>query len=128
MTLQGLRHGFVFKEIKSFYKERPEGSKSKLSTYKDGMKIFLIIISIFMNYNPLKFFGIISGLLLLLSIATGSVVVYEYIKYSYIYRVPTAILSVGAMLMSALGFILGILLDSIGKKTKDLEYLVSMKR
>jgi glycosyltransferase involved in cell wall biosynthesis len=128
MTLQGLRHGFVFREINSFYKERPEGSKSKLSTYKDGMKIFLIITSIFMNYNPLKFFGIISGLLLLLSITTGSVVIYEYVKFSYIYRVPTAILSVGAMLMSALSFLLGILLDSIGKRTKDLEYLISMKR
>jgi len=128
MTLKGLRNGFVFKEIKSFYKERPEGSNSKLSTYKDGMKILLIIISIFKNYNPLKFFGIISGVLLLLSIATGSVVIYEYVKFSYIYRVPTAILSVGTMLMSALSFLLGILLDSIGKKTRDIEYLVSMKR
>lgn len=128
MTLQGLRKGFVFKEIKSYYKERSEGSKSKLSTYKDGMRIFLKILSIFMNYKPLKFFGIISGLLFLLSIATGSVVIYEYFKFSYIYRVPTAILSVGAMLMGGLSFLLGILLDSIGRKTKDIEYLVSIKR
>jgi len=127
-TLQGLRHGFVFKEIASVYRKRPEGSSSKLNTYRDGLRIFKKIISIFANYLPLKFFGILASIFFLLSISAGSVVIYEYIKYSYVYRVPTALLSVGLMLVSGLFMILGVVLDMISKKTRDIEYLLSVRK
>lgn len=128
MTLQGLRHGFVFKEITSSYRRRPDGSRSKLNTYRDGVKILVRIVAIFANYLPLRFFGILAGFSFLFSITTGSVVIYEYVKYSYIYRVPTAIVAVGAMLMSGLCMLLGIVLNMISRKTKDIEYLLSVRR
>lgn len=128
ITLQGLRHGFVFKELISPYKERPEGSVSKLSTYRDGFRILTKIVSILINYRPLKFFGSISAFFLFLSLATGSVVIYEYLKYSYIYRVPTTIFAAGTMLLSGLNLFLGILLDVINRKVRDIEYLVVVKR
>jgi glycosyltransferase involved in cell wall biosynthesis len=128
MTLQGLRHGFVFKEMTSSYRRRVDGSRSKLNTYRDGLKILVGIISIFANYLPLKFFGILAGFFFLFSITTGSIVIYEYVKYSYIYRIPTAILAVGAMLMSGLCMFLGIVLNMISRKTKDIEYLLSVRR
>jgi glycosyltransferase involved in cell wall biosynthesis len=128
MTLQGLRHGFVFKEIVSHYKERPEGSESKLDTFRDGFIILEKIISIYVKYRPLNFFSILATFFFILSIITGAVVIYEYWRYSYIYRVPTAILASGSMLMSGISMTLGIILHIFNSRLKEIEYLLSVKR
>lgn len=128
MTLQGLRHGMVFKEIVSPYKERPEGSVSKLSTFSDGFLILKKIISIFVNFRPLFFFSLLASCFLGVSLLAGAVVVYEYVQYGYIYRVPTAILASGSMLMSGISMMLGIVLHVVNSRIKEMEYLVSVKR
>jgi glycosyltransferase involved in cell wall biosynthesis len=128
MTLQGLRHGFVFREIVSPYRERPEGSKSKLNTFRDGFIILKKIISIFVNYRPLNFFSTVAAFFFILSIFAGTVVIYEYIRYSYIYRIPTAILASGSMLMSGISMMLGIVLHVVNSRIKEIEYLLSVKK
>jgi glycosyltransferase involved in cell wall biosynthesis len=128
MTLQGLRHGFVFKEIVSSYRERPEGSHSKLSTFRDGFVILKKIISIFVNFRPLFFFSLLAAVFFAASILAGSVVVYEYIEYNYIYRVPTAVFASGSMLMSGISMMLGIVLHVVNGRIKEIEYLMFVKR
>lgn len=115
MTLHALDKGFNIVEIPISYYERPKGSVSKLNTFSDGVRILRTILWIFKDYRPLIFFGTLAALSFLIGIVAGMPVIIEYIKYRYIYRVPSAILATGLVLSSLLFFAIGLILDTVEK-------------
>ena len=93
MSLYALDKKYIIKEIPIIYRDRPEGSSSKLNTISDGIKVVKTIVRMFKDYKPLRFFGIISFILFCLSLLIGIPVIVEFIKTSYITKIPSAILA-----------------------------------
>lgn len=127
MTIKALRYGYVIKEIDINYRERPEGSYSKLNTIKDGMRVLKTIFIIFRDYKPLIFFSILASFFLLISLLSGAVVIDEYIKTRYITHVPLTIFAAGSMILSMILFITGIILDLINKRIAELYNFIRNK-
>lgn len=126
LSIHALTLSIPFAEIESEYFERPENSQSKLSTFKDGTKILLSIINLLKETRPLFFFGIISLLMCILSIGIAYPIIGTFLKTGLVPRLPTAVLSVGIMLISFLSLTCGLILDSISQgrmETKKLHYL-----
>ncbi|MBP9743103.1 MAG: glycosyltransferase [Burkholderiales bacterium] len=113
MTIFCLAHKFNVCEVPIKFTDRPCGSVSKLNTFSDGFKVILTIFNLFRNYKPLQFFGIIGVILFLLGLGVGILPIAEYIKFHYIYRLPSAILSVGIIISSFLSFSIALILDSV---------------
>lgn len=127
LSLQALAGGFRVAQVPIHYRARGEGSVSKLNTWRDGYRILLALLAFFRDYRPLTCFGGLALLLFLLSMATGSVVVVEYLKTGMVQRLPTAILSVGLGLLSALSLIGGLLLSSVSRRAQELAALLSRR-
>jgi len=127
ITLHTLDKKFLLKEIPIEYRDRPEGSFSKLDTLSDGIIVLKTIFWVFKDYQPLKFFSLLSGLFFLCSVLLGAVVVSEFIETSYITKVPSAILSVGLMLVSVLFLFSGFILDTISKQHRE-DYALGLTR
>jgi len=128
MTIKALKYGYVIKELDINYKERPAGSYSKLSTFKDGIKVIKTIFNIFKDYRPLLFFSIISLLFLLISLLSGYVVVNEFIETRYIRHVPLTIFASGTMVLSIISFVTGVILDSINRRFDELHSYIRRNR
>lgn len=115
MTVFALDKRMNILETPVQYKDRPEGSFSKLNTYKDGFRVIMEIFSLFRDIKPLTFFGIIAIVLFLLG-AGGFVSVYcEFLKTGLVPRIPTLIMSVSLGFLSILSFVCGLILHSIKK-------------
>ena len=106
------------------YRDRPEGSYSKLSTFGDGAKVLMAIASLFKEYKPFAFFGWISLLFFVLGLLAGVPVIAEFFATGFVAKVPSAILAVGLMACAALSITAGAILDTVAKsnrKTWELE-------
>lgn len=122
MTIHALDKRFLIKQIPVEYKDRPEGSKSKLNTFSDGFSVLKTIALLFKEYKPLKFFGIISLILLICSIILFIPVLIEYFYTHLVPRFPTLIVSGFLLLASLISFFSGLQLDVlINKSKKDYE-------
>ena len=119
----------MIKEIAINYRDRPEGSFSKLNTFTDGIKVITTIITIFKDYRPLAFWGLLALMVSITGFLCGSPVIYEYITQRYIYHIPLTILA-AALEMLALNLLTcGFILDTVVKNDKKnyelriLEYM-----
>ena len=119
MTLQALDKNFIIKEIPIEYRDRPNGSSSKLNTISDGIKVIKEIIRLFKDYKPLKFFMIIALILFILGLIVGLPVIIEFIRTKYITKVPSAILATGLILLAVIFGQCGIILDTYVKRNKE---------
>lgn len=128
MTIHALDKNFLIRELKINYRDRQEGSVSKLNTYLDGMKVVSTIFMMFRDYRPLKFFTIISTLLLLIAIAMFVPVFIEYMQTGLVPRFPTLIVSGFIGIASLLTFFCGVVLEVITKKHKQLYELMLLKK
>lgn len=128
MTIHALDKNFLIRELKINYRDRKEGSVSKLNTYLDGMKVVSTIFMMFRDYRPLKFFTIISALLLLIAIAMFVPVFIEYMQTGLVPRFPTLIVSGFIGIASLLTFFCGVVLEVITKKHKQLYELMLLKK
>lgn len=127
MTIHALDKNFLIRELKINYRDRQEGSVSKLNTYLDGMKVVSTIFMMFRDYRPLKFFTIISALLLLIAIAMFVPVFIEYMQTGLVPRFPTLIVSGFIGIASLLTFFCGVVLEVITKKHKQLYEMMLLK-
>lgn len=100
-------------ELPIAYRERPEGSRSKLNTTRDGARILRLIVLLFKDYRPLAFFGWIGAATTLLGVVAGTPPILDYIRYRYVYRVPLAILAVGLVLTGLVAVTTGLILDTV---------------
>ena len=127
MSLYALDKKYIIKEIPIVYRDRPEGSSSKLNTVSDGIKVVKTIARMFKDYRPFRFFGIISLVLLILGLITGIPVIYEFIKTSYITKIPSAILATGFVSLSAISLQCAIILDTITRQHRE-DYELNLLR
>lgn len=105
------------------YKDRPEGSESKLNTFSDGMRVLSTIVKLYKNYRPLGFFGIISAVLSIISVAFLVPVLGSYFQTGVVDRFPTLIVCCFVMVMAMLLLMVGIILTTLRVKDRhDFEY------
>lgn len=123
LAVHALECGLPIRCLSTVYRQRPEGSYSKLSTVKDGMHIGRVILSLVRHERPLFFFGIISGLLVLLSLLLGAPVLADYLRTGLVARFPTAILSMGLMFASMGSLFTGIMGDAITRGRREVRML-----
>lgn len=112
MTLQALSKGYAVEEIAVSYHSRPEGSVSKLNTYRDGLLVLASFVAICKDYRPALFFGSLAVLFAVLSLAAGLAPVSDYIFYQWVYHVPLAVLATGLAVMAALSLCIGVILQT----------------
>lgn len=97
------------------YRDRPEGSVSKLNTVRDGLRVIAMIGTLFKGYRPLKFFSLVALLFCISGLCAGIPVVTEYFTTGLVPRFPTAILAAALMFMAALSLATGFILDAVAK-------------
>lgn len=119
LTLQAISKGMRIAEVPISYGVRPEGSHSKLNTFKDGALVLRSIFMIMKDYRPLLFFSACSLFMAGLSLVVGCFPVWDYIETRFVSHVPLAILSVGLGILSVLLFGIGLILDTIAKYHKE---------
>ncbi|CAI3336247.1 glycosyltransferase family 2 protein [Enterococcus cecorum] len=123
-TLHALDKRLKLLELPIDYRDRPEGSVSKLNTYSDGIKVVFTIFKMFKDYKPMIFFSILFLLFFVLSLLAGIPVITEFMRTSYISKVPSALLATGLMIISFLCLFTGIILDTVvinNKKDYELK-------
>ena len=119
MTINALDKRFNIKEIPINFRDRPEGSVSKLNTFSDGMKVLRTIAVMFKEYRPMMFFGSISAFFIILAICSFVPIFVEYIQIHSVPRFPTMIVSLICGVISAISFAIGVILDVLVKKNKQ---------
>lgn len=97
------------------YRDRPEGSESKLDTVGDGFKVICAIAGLFKNYRPLKFFSLLALIMGVIGLALGLPVVAEYFATGLVPRLPTAVLAVAFIFLCGLSLATGLILDNLAK-------------
>jgi len=126
LTVHAVRLLIPMAEVDTAYKERPVGSVSKLSTYRDGFKILFTIAQMLREERPLLFFSTIAALFAAVSVAFGTSIVIEFARTGLVPRLPTAILATGLMLVAFLSLTSGLILDTVTRgrwANKRLAYL-----
>lgn len=120
MTIHAIDKNFTLKEIPVQYRDRTEGSVSKLSTYKDGIKVIKTIATLFKEYKPGVFFNLISLLLFVITCVLAIPVFIEYMNTGLVPRFPTLIVAGILLVISLLLTTTSIILQVIVKKNKQI--------
>ncbi|MCI6697415.1 MAG: glycosyltransferase family 2 protein [Erysipelotrichaceae bacterium] len=120
MTIFALTNNMQVVNVPITYRDRPEGSESKLNTFSDGFKVLLTLFNLFKDNRPFLFFGCLSLIIFILGLVVGIPVIDEFIKTAYITKVPSAILAAALMLNAFLMFSVGIILDAIKNQKRYL--------
>lgn len=120
MSIHTLDKNFRLTEIPVEYRDRPEGSMSKLNTIRDGMRVLKTIVALFKDYKPLIFFGILSFLFITASIGLFLPVLFEYFRIHVVPRFPTLIVSGFLMVSGLLLLSCGVILDVVSKRHRQL--------
>jgi glycosyltransferase involved in cell wall biosynthesis len=123
LTVHAVRLLMPMIEIDTRYKERPEGSVSKLSTYRDGFKILFTIAGLVREERPFIFFSSIFAILLLASFVIGIPVAIEYMHTGLVPRLPSAVLATGLALLAFLSLASGLILDTVTRGRWELKRL-----
>ena len=111
MSIFSLMNRMSIVEVPITYRDRPEGSESKLNTFRDGFRVLVTLFDLFKDYKPLMFFSTISWIIAIIGIIVGIPVLQEFISIGYIYKVPSAILASSLIIIAILFVNLGIILD-----------------
>ena len=117
MTIHALDKRFSLKEIPVEYRDRPEGSVSKLNTFSDGFKVLRTIVTLFKEYRPMRFFGWLAVLLAVTAVALFIPVLSEYFETGLVQRFPTLFVSLFLFLAALQSLFTGLCLDVM--VTKD---------
>ncbi|MDY3823794.1 MULTISPECIES: glycosyltransferase family 2 protein [Streptococcus] len=118
LSIHSLDKRFKLVEVPITYKDRPEGSESKLSTFSDGFKVLRMIFNLFKDYKPLIFFTLLTFLFFLCGLVAGIPVISEFAKTGLINKLPSAVLATGFMILSALSFVAGFILDTVVRQNR----------
>ncbi|MCL2332274.1 MAG: glycosyltransferase family 2 protein [Actinomycetia bacterium] len=120
MTIHALDKDFLVTQHSVGYRDRPEGSQSKLDTIPDGLRVLKTIFALFKDYRPLLFFGLVSTIVFLLAFVLFLIPLNEFIATGQVRRFPTLIVAVGLFVISLLSGVCGVVIDSIRKQTRLL--------
>ena len=120
MSIHTLDKNFRVVELPVEYRDRPEGSTSKLNTIRDGVRVIRTIIALFKDYKPMMFFGVLSVICMLVSMGMFFPVLLEYFQTHVVPRFPTLIVSGFLMISGLLLLSCGMILDVVGKRHRQL--------
>ncbi len=123
LTVHALEMKMSVGEVETPYKERPEGSFSKLSTYRDGFRILRTMLRLFSAERPLMCFGGIGLALAVFAVALMVPVTLEYLDTGLVPRLPTALLATGVMLTGLLSGTVGLILDTVTRGRREAKML-----
>lgn len=115
ISIHAVDRRWRIKDVPIIYRDRPEGSISKLNTIGDGMKVMIAIASLFKNYRPLKFFSLAALVLAVIGLLLGIPVIVEFFETGLVPRLPTALLATAFMFLCGLSFATGLVLDNLAK-------------
>ncbi|MGN1371593.1 MAG: glycosyltransferase family 2 protein [Candidatus Coprovivens sp.] len=129
MTIHAVDKNFKLIEVPVSYRDRPEGSVSKLSTYSDGFKVLKTIATLFKEYKPAMFFNLWSLLFLIVGILIGIPAYIGYFDTGLVEKFPSLIVSCFSIMIALLFWVTGIILQVIAKKHKqDYELYLNLLR
>ncbi|OUP10072.1 glycosyltransferase family 2 protein [Collinsella sp. An2] len=127
LSIHAVDRRWRIQDVPIDYRDRPEGSESKLSTVSDGVKVVLAIASLFKNYRPLKFFSLVALLLGVIGLLLGIPVIAEFLRTGLVPRLPTAVLAVAFVFLCGLSLATGLVLDNVAK-TERKQWELSVYR
>ena len=125
MSIHALDKRFLIAEIPIAYRDRREGSESKLNTFQDGYRVLKTILKLYKDYKPLSFFGLIALLLFLLGSVMMIPVLSGYFKTGLVVKFPTLIVAIGLLTSSLVSLACGLMLDTV-KKHSDQFYELAL--
>ncbi len=123
LTVHALELRMPIAELATPYGARPEGSTSKLSTFRDGFKILMTILNLFRGERPLAFFNIVFAVLALVSLGLSLPLAITYIETGLVPRLPTAVLATSIMLLAFLSLACGFILDTVTHGRREMKRL-----
>lgn len=125
LTVFALSQGMQLREIPVPYGARPEGSHSKLHTFRDGYRVLRTILFLYKDFRPLQFFGLIALACLLAGIGFGAIVVREFALTGLVTHPSTAVLAVALVLIGMLSLATGLVLDTVNRRSQELMRLLT---
>jgi glycosyltransferase involved in cell wall biosynthesis len=123
LTVHALELELPVAEVRTPYYARPEGSISKLSTWRDGFRILGTILKLYRSERPLAFFTSIGIALATMSIGFAIPVIITFVEYGTVPRLPTAILAMGMMLAAYVSIAAGLILDTVTRGRREMKLL-----
>jgi glycosyltransferase involved in cell wall biosynthesis len=124
LTVHALELRMPSAEELTAYGERPSGSVSKLSTFRDGARILRLIFDLVRNERPLPFFGLVGAVLILIAVALAVPLAETYFQTGLVPRLPTAVLAIGLIIIGFLSFLAGLILDVVATMRSEMKRLV----
>jgi len=127
MSIHAVEKNMLVENVVIEYRDRPEGSESKLNTYSDGAKVLVTIARLYKNYKPFRFFGLLALLLLIISAIMFVPVLAVYIQTGLVPNFPTLIVSGFIALAAIQAFFAGLILTTLVEKDRqDFEFKLQM--
>jgi glycosyltransferase involved in cell wall biosynthesis len=123
LTVHALELELPVAEIETRYYARPEGSHSKLNTWRDGVRILATIVELYRSERPLGFFSGIGISMAIMSVGFAIPIVITYLREGVVPRLPTAVLSTGLMIIAALAITCGLVLDTVTRGRREMKLL-----
>jgi glycosyltransferase involved in cell wall biosynthesis len=128
LSVHALELALPVAEIETPYYARPEGSFSKLNTWRDGFRILGTILKLYRSEKPLRFFTAIGITLMLVSIGLAVPVIVTYLEHGIVPRLPTAVLSMGLMILAVLSVSSGLVLDTVTRGRREIKLLAYLSQ
>jgi glycosyltransferase involved in cell wall biosynthesis len=128
LSVHALELALPVAEIETPYYARPEGSFSKLNTWRDGFRILGTILKLYRSEKPLRFFTVIGLFLMLVSISLAIPVIITYLEEGLVPRLPTAVLSMGLMIVAVLSVSSGLVLDTVTRGRREMKLLAYLSQ
>ena len=123
MTIHAAELDMGMVEIETPYCARPEGSVSKLNTWRDGLRIILMILGLYRAERPMAFFGLVGAVLIAVLLLLGIPIVITYLQIGLVPRLPTAILATGLMILAFLSIASGFILETVTRGPREMKLL-----
>jgi glycosyltransferase involved in cell wall biosynthesis len=128
LSVHALELALPVAEIETPYYARPEGSFSKLNTWRDGLRILGTLLKLYRSEKPLRFFTAIGIFLMLISIGLATPVIVTYLEEGLVPRLPTAVLSMGLMILAVLSVSSGLVLDTVTRGRREMKLLAYLSQ
>jgi hypothetical protein len=128
LSVHALELALPVAEIETPYYARPEGSFSKLNTWRDGFRILGTIPKLYRSEKPLRFFTALGFFMMLVSIGLAIPIIVTYLEQGIVPRLPTAILSMGLMILAVLSVSSGLVLDTVTRGRREMKLLAYLSQ
>jgi glycosyltransferase involved in cell wall biosynthesis len=128
LSVHALELAMPVAEIETPYYERPQGSFSKLNTWRDGFRILNMMLKLYRTEKPLRFFSIIGFCLMVTSIVLAIPVIVTYLEQGIVPRLPTAVLSMGLTILAMLSVSSGLVLDTVTRGRREMKLLAYLSQ